>query len=146
MIVQDAHWMREPSWGAKRAWSSVLVCSSNWVPQLRAALKEKRISLICTKLGYDLALIWGLESLTKPRLERHLIFILLGGRPGSFGDWGRWCWEAQSGILEDQSLVWPKVKATRLLGFPFPLILTLHANIWRELEWKYSGSRAHFPC
>lgn len=29
MVVQDAHWTREPSWGTKRVWSSVLVCSSN---------------------------------------------------------------------------------------------------------------------
>ena len=62
---------------------------------LRAALKEKQISLICTKVGYDPALEKGkqdLDSLEKPRLKPHLILIPpLGGRSGPLGDWGRWC-------------------------------------------------------
>lgn len=68
------------------------------VPWLGAALEKKCLSLICTKLRYDLALILVMGKLRLRELAQ-----VPTGTPSDIlnYDLGRWCWELGREVFED---------------------------------------------
>lgn len=121
------------------------------MPWFRAALEEKCLSPVCTKLRYDKTLILVLRKLRlrelgKTRLDTHLIFFYYDPSGRKI----RVFWGLEGMVLGvwmgDIQRVVPgkgqgRKRAARLLGFPLTLILILHANIWRG-----PGSRWHYLC